>query len=301
LREKLGFRAAGRGETARERPSSRDIPVGKSIELMGDQERGAATIRAEVLRNDETELVVALRTLAPGKAGDPWLARYYSGMTAWEFRTSTARCDGKKLALHHSDEIHFVNRRRFPRVPVHVPALLAYLPLLQSERVAAEGVSQSAEGYETAGARPMGGGGPVFVESTVTEFAGPGLRIETRLQVQVDDRVLVVVQLAQARDSAATARRTLASVGRVRQGRNMERGTGIPDAIDRVWEGVPQREARASAAQPLLIAVELIGLNDEEIDALASLTDELSSLAPDNDVNRTMGSQETPTYTTAAP
>ncbi len=152
---------------------------------------------------------------------------------------------------------------------------------------------------EAAGAHLTSGGGLEFVESTVTELAGPGLRIETRLPVQVDERIMVLVQLTQGRDGAA-ARHTLAAVGRVRHSQSIERRTGIPDAIDRVWNGAPQRETAVLAAQPLLIGVELIGLNDEEIDTLVSLTGELSSLVPDHDVNRARGPQEAPTYTTAS-
>ena len=299
LRAKLYPQAAFGGPIARERPSSRDIPVDKWIELTEGKEHAAVTIRSQVLRHDGMELVVALETPVPSKAGDPWLARYYSGATVWEFRTSTVRCDGRKLTLKHSDEIHFTNRRRFPRTPVRAGALTAHLPLLRSARVAAEGVSPSAEGPEAAGAHLTGGGGLEFVESTVTELAGPGLRLETRLPVQVDERILVLVQLTQGRDGAA-ARHTLAAVGRVRHSQSIERRTGIPDAIDRVWNGAPQRETAALAAQPLLIGVELIGLNDEEIDTLVSLTGELSSLAPDHDVNRARGPQEAPTYTTAS-
>ncbi len=299
LREKLGFRTPGRAPTAREHSSSRDIPVSKSIELTSAKDPAAPPMRARVLANDETELIVALQTPVPSKTGDSWLARYYAGMTAWEFRSSTVRSDGRKLVLHHTDEIRFINRRRFPRVPIHVPALMARLPLLRSEVAIAEGISPSAEGQERAGRHPLGEGGPTFVECTVTEFAGPGLRIETRLPAQVDERVLVVVPWPQGRDGAATARRTLVAVGRVKHGQNIGGGTGSPDAIDRVWEGTPHPEADALVPQPVSIAVELIGLNDEEIDAVASFADELPSLALDGGVHRTMEPQETPTYTTA--
>ena len=74
---------------------------------------------------------------------------------------------------------------------------------------------------------------------------------------------------------------------------------GTSDALDRVWEGGAQGGAGALVSQPLSIAVELIGLNDEEIDALASLTDELSSLVPDNDVNRVREPHEVSTYSAA--
>jgi hypothetical protein len=297
LRQKLGFQTAlaGRGKVAQGHPSSREIPVGKYLELTGRSEREAVALRAEVLRNDEIELVVALRTPLESKAGDSWLARYCSGMSAWEFRTSTVRCDGQRLILNHSEEIHFVNRRRFPRVPVCSAALIAHFPLIRRDLAAQEaadpnptaGKTMASEAWQYA---------PAFVEGTVTEFAGPGLRVETRLQVQRDDRVVVMFQLAKGIDGAQATPRTLAAVGRVKHGRDIERGTGIPDAIDRVWEESPKRDLRALAAQPLSIAVELTGLSDEEIDELASLTSELSSPAQDHRDNGAPGSEETPTH-----
>jgi hypothetical protein len=309
LYEKLRFRTARGGQTARRRPGSRDIPAGKSIELIGSREHGAIAIQARMLRNDESELVVALPTQVSSKTGDPWLVRYYSGVTAWEFRTSTVRCDGGRLTLRHSDEIRPIDRRRFPRVPVCAPALIAYLPLLEKgppiadfcdgdpkEVVVADAVSPGTDAQKVMGARPTGGGGPVFVESTVTEVAGPGLRLETRLQVHVGDRVLVVVHLTQKGNDGQTVRRTLAALGRVKRGQDMEGAAGIPDAIDRLWQESPQREAGALAPRPVSVAVELIGLDDEDIVALASLTHELSSLVPDNDVSRGMKPQETPAY-----
>jgi len=259
VRLKLGFdkASAGGGGPARERASSREIPVGAHLELTGRSAGRAVTIRAEVLRNDEAEMAVALPVLLESNPGDSWLARYCAGMSAWEFRTATVSCTGKTLVLSHSGEVHFINRRRFERVAVRAPALLAHLPFLRRDSV--------------------GGETPVFIESTVTELAGPGLRIETTLQVQVDDRILVVFRLTEGTDAAPAGARTVAAIGRVKHGRDVERGVAIPDAIDRVWEGSAQRDFRAVAAGPLSVAVELTGLHNEEIEELASMTSRLLS------------------------
>ena len=267
IRLKLGFDkiSAGGGGPVRERTSSRDIPVGVKLELTGRSAGRAVTLRTEVLRNDEVEIAVTLPALLESSAGDSWLARYCAGMSAWEFRTSTVSCAGKTLVLSHSNDVHFINRRRFERVAVRTPALLAHLPLLRSDAA--------------------GGEAPVFVESTATELAGPGLRLETTLQMQVDDRILVVFRLpdfgelsrAEGADAAPAAVRTVAAVGRVKHGRDVEHGRAIPDAIDQVWEGSPQRDLHARAAGLLSIAVELTGLNDEEIEELVSVTSRLLS------------------------
>lgn len=259
IRLKLGFdkASAGGGGPVRERTSSRDIPVGVRLELTGRSAGQAVTLRTEVLRNDAVEIAVALAAPLESSAGDSWLARYCAGMSAWEFRTSTVSCAGKTLVLSHSSDVHFINRRRFERVAVHMPALLAHLPFLRSEAV--------------------GGEAPAFVESLATELAGPGLRLETTLQVQVDDRILVILRLPEETDLAQAGVRTVAAVGRVKHGRDVESGVAIPDAIDRVWEGSPERDLCAQAAGSLSVAVELTGLNDEEIEELVSITGRLLS------------------------
>jgi hypothetical protein len=276
VRLKLGFdkASAGWNGPAREQASSREIPVGADLELTGRSAGRAVTIRAEVLSSKEMEMAVALPAPLDSNAGDSWLARYGAGMSAWEFRTSTVSCAGQTLVLRHSGEVHFLNRRRFERVAVHAPALLAHLPFLRTDSA--------------------GGEAPVFVESTVTELAGPGLRIETTLQVQVDDRILVVYRLAEGTDATQAGAHTVAAVGRVKHGRDVERGVAIPDAIDRVWEGSSQRDFHAVAAGPLSIAVELTGLNNEEIEELASLPSRLLSPGREGRDTRAVAAQESP-------
>jgi hypothetical protein len=311
LRLKLGFQkdSGGRGEVVRGHASSRDIPVGKSLELTGRRDREAIVIRAEVLRSDEIELAVALPTPLESKPGDSWLARYHAGMSAWEFRTSTVSCNGKRLVLNHSEEIHFINRRRFPRVAVRAPALVAHWPFLRGGPAAGEATAvperdlphlgsllQGADGQGAVDASPMAEYVPQFVESTVTELAGPGLRIETLLQVQVDDRVLVVFRLADGIDGTQALPHAVAAAGRVKHGRDIEHGMAIPDAIDRVWDGSQTRDFHALAAGPLSIAVELTGLSNEEIEELASLTNKLFSGAQHSPDREATGPVQTPTY-----
>jgi len=271
LRQKLDIRpVVGGGAAVRGRSSSREIPVGKFIELTGRRDNQAVALRVEVLRNDEIELAVALRTPLGSKPGDSWLARYYSGLSAWEFRTSTVRCNDQRLVLSHSDDIHFVNRRRFQRVAVHWAALVAPLPFIRSDLAAGETDSQHA-----AVSRPAAECAPTFVEGTVTEFAGPGLRIEAPLPVQVEDRVLVVFRLAGSPGGAGASPRTVAGIGRVRHRREMGQGQSI--------------------------AVELTGLSDTEINDLASLMNELSARAPGQRADRTTGPQEAPAYAAITP
>jgi len=264
LRQKLNVRRVVTGGAAvRASSSSREIPVGRFIELTGRRDNQAVALRVKVLRNDEIELAVVLRTPLGSRPGDSWLARYYSGMSAWEFRTSTVRCDDQMLVLSHSDDIHFVNRRRFPRVAVHWTALLAPLPFIRSGSAAGEAGAGPADV-----SRPAAESAPAFVESIVTEFAGPGLRIEGPLSVQVEDRVLVVFRFAGPPGGAAVSPRTVAGIGRVRH--------------------------RRKTGQGLSIAVELTGLSDAEAEDLAALMDELSAGARGGPGGHAAGPQETP-------
>jgi hypothetical protein len=296
LRLKLGFHKAsgGGGPVSRGRLSSRDIPVGKLLELTGRRDQEAIVLQAEVLRNDESALAVTLPTPLESKPGDSWLARCYAGMSAWEFRTSTVSCNGQRLVLSHSDETHFINRRRFPRVAVHAPALVAHWPLLRSDPAAGAAVLPGTDASLLAGSAPQ------FVESTVTELAGPGLRIETPLQVLVDDRILVVFRLAEALEGAPLASQTVAAVGHVKRGRDLERQAAIPDAIDHVLEGPACRDFHALAAGPLSLAVELTGLSDEEIEELVSITNQLLSRPKHDRDHRAAEATEVSAYETTA-
>lgn len=284
LRLKLGFQkaAGGTGPLARTPLSSRDIPVGKLIELTGRQGQDAVVVQAEVLRNEEMELAVLLRTPVDSKPGDSWLARCYAGLSAWEFRTSTLDCRGQRLVLSHSDETHFINRRRFLRVPLRTPALVAHCPFLRP----------------AAGGDPLAGSAPVFVESTVTEFAGPGVRLETPLQVHVGDRLLVVFQLP---DKPGMASHTVAALGQVKHGRDLERQVPIPDAIDQVLKGAGPRDFQTLAPGPLAVAVELTGLNEEEIEELVSLANKLFSRSTERPRPETVGAAAPSSYEGTAP
>lgn len=254
LREKLGFQIAspvgsvvGLGQA-----SSRDIPVGRSLEFVRTTLGNEMVVRGEVVRNDEIEFAVKLTTPIVSRAGESWRVRYYSGLSAWEFDTSTVRCDGGRLILNHSESVQSTNRRRFPRVAVRGHALIAYLPFRQGHAshvdVTAEGVKSVSWGAEDAAVSET----PVFAEGCVTELAGPGLLIESSFQVHPGDRVLVVFTLNRnTAPGIPGGWGTISAIGRVRHCRSTDAGTSI--------------------------AVEFTGLSDAEIDELAYITAEMAS------------------------
>jgi len=252
LREKLGFQIASVGPdmVALGPAGSRDIAVGRIIELTRTRPADALVIRGEVVRNDEIEFAVKLASPIEGRVGDCWLARHYTGLSAWEFDTSTVSCDGTRLILNHCEKVQSTNRRRCPRDPVCGHALVAYLPFRQARP------SRSAIGPLTGTASRAAGGVPTneapgFARGRITELAGPGLRIETSLQMHPGDRVLVVFTFDQNVPEVPGGWGTVSGIGRVRHCRG---------------EG-PERS----------VAIELTGLSDAEIDELAYITAAMAS------------------------
>jgi hypothetical protein len=261
LREKLGFQAlrTSGSRTPSRRPSSRDVPVGKTVEVTRRRHRGGATIRAEVVRNDDIELAVEMETEVDSRAGDYWRARYTFGMSVWEFDTTVVSCEGARVVFNHVDNVRFVNRRRFPRVAVAMPALVAPFPFMCRtmsglRRVAGEGGLNQDPGHA-----PLGP--PIFACGVMTELAGPGLRVEAPVQVRVGDRVLVAFRLDSVSSSGA------------RDGRHADQGCVI--------ENVGQVRHCQSADGGVSIAIELTDLSEGDIDELVRITNMISSKASD--------------------
>ncbi len=253
LREKLGFRASrvSVGDGSR-RPSSRDIPVGKLVEVTRRRRHPGVPIRAEVVRNDDLELAVELDEPVAARAGDLWCARYAFGVYVWEFDATAVTCTGTRLVLNHTDVVRFVNRRRFPRVAVTMPALVARFPFARR----AGSVGGTFAGTEGGGV-PMGmaGDAPLFVEGTIRELAGPGLRIDLPGQMPPGERVLVVFRptegVPQSEPEAHQEQHIIEDIGQVRHSRVTSTGVSI--------------------------AVELVGLNEAEVDELVRITNTISS------------------------
>ena len=112
---------------------------------------------------------------------------------------------------------------------------------------------------------PDSRGLPEFMPATVTELGGPGLRIETKLEVKTGNRVLVIVNLSEenvqdlnpsskstslrstlSRDRKNTPSKIIEDIGEVRHVRTLKNGSSI--------------------------AVELTGLNDSNINELIQAT-----------------------------
>ena len=95
-------------------------------------------------------------------------------------------------------------------------------------------------------------GSPEFVPATITELGGPGLRMETAIDVKMGDRVLVVFDLEGA---------PVASGDGSRRGRRA-----------RLIEDIGEVRHVKALAKGVSIAVELSGLKDAEVSELIRAT-----------------------------
>ena len=248
LGAKLGFGGnrpgAGQSGERRNRVTTRDIPVGKSLYISGQESPAGTDIEATLVRNSDTELAARISKTVNVVFGETWRMHYYSGASVWEFDAKVVSYDGDTLVLGHSEDIRFVNRRRFLRVPVRLRAFVARFPFMG--------------GADEIGRNETSGGAwapPRFLPAVVTEIAGPGLRIESELKVEAGERVLVVVNLAGRQGGIAPATRTdgaraVENVGEVKYVKAIQRGFSI--------------------------AVELTGLEDSEVDELIRATNAAS-------------------------
>jgi len=260
LREKLGFEKKSSipaGSSANSnKPSSKQIPPGKQLHMTRRKTGNEANIESTVIENNDVELTVKLKVSLESKPGEHWSVRYYFGASVWEFETSSISCYGNILVLNHSNNIRFINRRRFLRVPVNKPTFIAHFPfakMLQPKSDSGKGT-----GKDPANISGNSWGPPEFVPASVTELAGPGLRIEAPLEVKVGDRVLVILKLSEEDDNKQGSSRTdqiapqkiVEDIGEVRHTKRIKNGFSI--------------------------AVELTGLSDPNISELVRVTNTAS-------------------------
>ncbi len=236
LRNKLGFENRKQIYGTRRSSgglSSRMVPIGKHVVIVPS---GVAESRATggvVTRNDDLEIVVRPDEPISASPGQTWKVRYRFGPATWEFNAVTLACDRDGLELSHCDNIHFVNRRRFVRAAVKRPASIAFFPVTVDDIMGNKAV-------------------PQFVEAMVTEISGPGLRIKTDMELQVNDRLIIIFELE--------AGKVIQDIAEVRGFRNTPLGHSV--------------------------GVELIGLSDSAVDELVRTTNKIVA------ERRTDGTQE---------
>ncbi|MBN2136652.1 MAG: hypothetical protein JW720_02485 [Sedimentisphaerales bacterium] len=254
LREKLGFGSkVGSSSKASDesgRLTTHEIPVGRKLYASRRQGgHGSADVECTVVRNSASELGVRLSEALKIVFGELWCVRYYSGTSVWEFDSSVVSYDGDTLVLDHSDEVRYVNRRRFLRVSVRLRAYLAHFPFVSPfAGSAGEDAGEGVAGSDSWAP-------PRFVPAVVTELAGPGLLVESALEVAAGERVLVVFSLYDE-----------ASGGSIEvEGEGGSRRVKIAEDIGEVRH-VNSVEGGYS------MAVELTGLSESDVDELIRAT-----------------------------
>jgi hypothetical protein len=220
LRSKLGFatqEAVSQATLAHSNhASSRQIPIGKILQITRRKTSVAVRIETRLIRTDDIEFTVELDEVLKNVPGEVWNLQYSFEQSVWEFDARLLKADGREITFGHSDDVRFISRRRFLRVKVHREAYIARFEFAGGEKI----------------------GLPQFVQGSLREIAGPGLLIEAQLQVQIGERVLVIVQ--------ATNDKAVQDIGEVRHIGPAEKGYAI--------------------------AVELIELKEANVDELVRLT-----------------------------
>ena len=209
--------------------------------------------------------------------GDVWYARYYFGASVWEFDTSVISCKGDILVLNQSDDLRFVNRRRFLRVPVYRPAFVAHFPFIKMSDAGGHKSMKSFRMYRSStGASDKVWGEPEFVPAVVTELAGPGLCIEAPLELKVDDRVLVVFKLDEE---------NIAEPVPEREGDKTKDAPDLQSRIkgEKIAEDIGVVRHIKALQEGFSIAIELTGLSDSDVSELIRATNAASlKMRPEN-------------------
>lgn len=216
LCQKLGFQALG--AKAGSAVSSRQVVEGAVLSFTSiDGNEHVATVKE--IRDDT--IVLDLRASAEFDEGAPVIVHYSNMGCVWEFDSNVVGRQDEMVLIAHSENIRFINRRRFPRVPVRYQALLADLDFFLGE----DGIAP-----------------PRFTPATLTEIAGPGLLFESVLQTEVGRKVIAITELAGGM--------TVQAVGRVRRVRMLgnSRVSVVVELIDLKPHELSELARQTSAA-----------------------------------------------------
>lgn len=205
LRDKLGFQHPSDvqgGETM----STQQITVSSHLTLCLAGTRD--NVKALVSRNEFQQIVIDTVSPHHWGVGQRLQARYFDGAALWEFDTSVLSIAHGNVTIAHASNVRFINRRRFPRIPVQYQASVASFPFLPGQIDASP---------------------PRFMAAKVVEIAGTGIKFRAPLISSLGQWVLLVVMMD----------------GKVIQGMGKIRRTG--PVADGVTETVVEMAALGSA------------------------------------------------------
>lgn len=234
IKEKLGFNKGGYSEkpdTFRIKGrSSRQIPVGKKLLLTKVNSEYATPMSAQIMVNDTYELKLYTDEDFQSSPGQGWSLHYQQGAIVWKFEAVELSSQDNELVLSHSNNIHFVNRRRFTHADVELPVFVAYFPSMKNNTDSDSML-------------------PQFVRSKAIELSGPGLKVETSLKVKTGDHLLVILELTDDKliQSKAEVRRCEKVDGKYLVGMEM---VGVNGACLNELISATNHAAAVSAKQP---------------------------------------------------
>ena len=234
IKEKLGFNKGGYSEkpdTFRIKGrSSRQIPVGKKLLLTKVNSEYATPMSAQIMVNDTYELKLYTDEDFQSSPGQGWSLHYQQGAIVWKFEAVELSSQDNELVLSHSNNIHFVNRRRFAHADVELPVFMAHFPSMKNNTDSDSML-------------------PQFVRSKAIELSGPGLKVETSLKVKTGDHLLVILELTDDKQiqSKAEVRRCEKVDGKYLVGMEM---VGVNGACLNELISATNHAAAVSAKQP---------------------------------------------------
>jgi len=196
LREKMGFpkrKSVSEISLKKGKTTSRNIPEGRKIYLTNPESLDFFEVETFITENNDLSLCVQVTEMIECDLGDTFCARYYFGSMIWEFNTSILSIKDNILVLQHSDNIRYVNRRRFQRVGVSEPAYIAAFPF--AKEISFEEKSRKKTDFESQFHNSVWEP-PKFISADLIELAGPGLRLISPLEVNIGDRVIVILKLS---------------------------------------------------------------------------------------------------------
>ena len=197
LKEKLGFKKKHYSYSSNENSfgpkglSSRQIPVGRSVLISRIHSKEASPMSAKIIENNHFELKLSTSEAFKGKPGEIWRVLYQLGSVIWKFDSLVVSCEENELLLSHTENIRYINRRRFVHAPVNLHGYVAGFPCVRT----VEDIQRDFL--------------PQFIAARITELSGPGLQIIAPMKVRTGERIMVIFELSPNRlvQSAAEVRR----------------------------------------------------------------------------------------------
>jgi hypothetical protein len=181
LKKRLGFNTQQEPKTQAARPKGTEqIPVGMKVYITRRTWRFDEGLETTVIENNKKGLKVEVSKKVKVNFGDKWRACYSYGASIWGFDTYVVESDGQIMTLGSSDNIYFINHRRFSEAQVKQRASICRLPFIEMTKETADNGSG------------VGGIVPTFYNAVVTEIAGTWLKVESTEQISAGEKVLMI-------------------------------------------------------------------------------------------------------------